>query len=79
MTNAQLDAELENSYAEAMVGHTAPLEQALEDARKGLESIALHEKVAEAQNLIAGMEDVEAGRVIDGDAALSAIRNKNGI
>ena len=25
------------------------------------------------------MEDVEAGRVIDGDAALSAIRNKNGI
>ena len=79
MTAAQLDAELEKGYAEAMVGHRIPLEQALEDARKGLEGIALHEKAAEAQNLIAGMEDMEAGRVIDGDAALSAIRNKNGI
>ena len=79
MTAEQLDAELEKGYAEAMVGHRIPLEQVLEDARKGLAGIALHEKVAEAQNLIAGMEDVEAGRVIDGDAALSAIRNKNGI
>ena len=79
MTNAQLDAALEKGYAEAMDGCTIPLEQAFEDIRKGLDGIELHEKASEAQKIIAGMEDVEAGRVTDGDASLSAIRDKNGI
>ena len=79
MTNAQLDAALEMGYAEAMAGHTIPLEQTFEDIRKGLDGIELHEKASEAQKLIEGMEDVETGRVTDGDAALSAIRDKNGI
>ena len=79
MTKDQLDAMLEKGYAEAMTGHTIPLEQAFEDIRKGLDGIELHEKTSEAQKLIAGMEDVEAGHVTDGETALSAIRNKNGI
>ena len=79
MTNAQLDAALEKGYAEAMDRRTIPLEQAFEDIRKGLDGIELHEKASEAQKLIEGMEDVETGRVTDGDAALSAIREKNGI
>ena len=79
MTNAQLDAALEDSYAEAVAGHTIPLEQAFEDVRKGLDGTELQEKASEAQKIIAAMEDVEAGRVADGDAALSAIREKNGI
>ena len=79
MTNVQLDAALEKGYAEAMTGHTVPLEQAFEDIREGLDGIELHEKASEAHKIIAGMEDVEAGRVTDGDAALSAIRDKNGI
>ena len=78
-TNAQLDAALEKGYAEAMTGHTVPLEQAFEDIRMGSEGFDLHENASETQKLIAGMEDVEAGRVTDGDAALSAIRDKNGI
>ena len=77
-TDAQLDAALEKGYAEAMDGHTIPLEQAFEDIREGLDGIELHEKASEAHKIIAGMEDVEAGRVTDGDAALSAIRDKNG-
>ena len=79
MTNAQMDAALEKGYAEAMAGHTIPLEQAFEDIRKGMDGIELHKKASEAQKLIEGMEDVETGRVTDGDAALSAIREKNGI
>ena len=79
MTNVQLDAALEKGYAEAMDRRTIPLEQAFEDIRKGLDGIELHEKASEAQKLIEGMEDVETGRVTDGDAALSAIREKNGI
>ncbi len=79
MTKEQLDAMLENGYAEAMAGHTIPLEQAFEDIRKGLDGIELHEKISEAQKLIAGMEDVEAGRVTDRGTALSAIRDKNGV
>ena len=79
MTKEQLDAILEKGYAEAMTGHTIPLEQAFEDIRKGLDGIELHEKISEAQKLIAGKEDVEAGRVTDGETALSAIRDKNGI
>ena len=79
MTNVQLDAALEKGYAEAMDGRTIPLEQAFEDIRKGLDGIELHEKASEAQKIIAGMKDVETGRVTDGDAALSAIREKNGI
>ena len=79
MTNVQLDAALEKGYAEAMTGHTVPLEQAFEDIREGLDGVELHKEASEAQKIIAGMEDVEAGRVTDGDAALSAIRDKNGV
>lgn len=79
MADAQLDAALEKGYAEAMTGHTVPLEQAFEDIREGLDGVELHEDASEAQKIIAGMEDVEAGRVTDGDAALSAIRDKNGV
>ena len=79
MTDAQLDAALEKGYTEAMAGHTIPLEQAFEDIRKGLDGVELHKEASEAQKIIAGMEDVEAGRVTDGDAALSAIRGKNGV
>lgn len=78
MTNVQLDAALEKGYAEAMTGHTVPLEQAFEDIREGSDGIDLHEEASEAQKIIAGLEDVEAGRITDGDVALSAIRDKNG-
>ena len=54
-------------------------EQAFEDIREGLDGVELHKEASEAQKIIAGMEDVEAGRVTDGDAALSAIRDKNGV
>lgn len=36
-------------------------------------------KMYEAQALIAGMEDVKAGRVVDGAAAIDKLRGKYGI
>lgn len=36
-------------------------------------------KMYEAQALIAGMEDVKAGRVVDGDSVLKELRDKYGV
>ena len=36
-------------------------------------------KIYEAQALIAGMDDVKVGRVLDGDSALKELRNKYGV
>ena len=36
-------------------------------------------KMYEAQALIAGMDDVKADRVLDGDSALKELRNKYGV
>ena len=36
-------------------------------------------KMYEAQALIAGMDDVKAGRVLDGDSAIKELRNKYGV
>ena len=36
-------------------------------------------KMYEAQALIAGMNDVKADRVLDGDSALKELRNKYGV
>ena len=36
-------------------------------------------KMYEAQVLIAGMEDVKAGRVVDGDSVLKELRDKYGV
>lgn len=35
--------------------------------------------VAEARTLIAGLKDLEAGRVVDGDQALQSLREKYGL
>ena len=37
------------------------------------------QSVAEARTLIAGLKDLEAGRVVDGDQALQALREKYGL
>ena len=36
-------------------------------------------KMYEAQALIAGMDDVKAGRVLDGDSAIKELRHKYGV
>lgn len=37
------------------------------------------QSVAEARTLIAGLKDLEAGRVVDGDQALQSLREKYGL
>ena len=37
------------------------------------------QSVAEARTLIAGLKDLEAGRVMDGDHALQSLREKYGL
>lgn len=37
------------------------------------------QKMFEAKSIMEGLEDVKAGRTLDGDAAISSIRSKYGI